>query len=189
MRKYIIVGLIFAVSSCGGSGGSEQEPDNAAPAALTTSAVNEDEPVTVDDTEALMACLADGNALESENAQLQSEIAQLETENSGLRQQITELQSGVQPVATEQTPAPTVDMDAGNNLVLSCTEAARRIREVVQVGMTQAEVTAILGSPPAVFGNTWYYNNGATAWPLVSFDSRTFLVDSKIGTDVQCDAF
>ena len=165
--------------------------------------------MSVTNSGALSACLADGNLLEAENTRLRSQIAALQSGTSSGSVACEDTApigdgwgwgwDGVQSCRVDQ-PANSID---NNPTILSCEESARRIREDIRLGMTPSEVIAILGEPPAVFSDTWYYNNGTTAWPLVSFDDNCFgiycpvltydstryTVNSKNGTDIQCGIF
>lgn len=151
-------------------------------------------PVIINNSNALSACLADGNALDAEIARLRSQLANLQPVSSGsLTCEDTAPVGdgwgwdGTSSCRVQETESATMLGDY-NESSLTCVEAARRIRDFVEIGMSQAAVRALLGKPPAVISNTWYYNDGATAWPAVQFD-QTLRVSSSIGTDIQCGLF
>lgn len=181
MKMVISPLLLVAIWSCGGAGGGNEDSADNDQSVLSQSNT-EETPVIISNGDVLEACLADANTLESNNSQLQNDNSQLQVENAQLRQQITDLQSGTEPVSTT-TPDPTED-DSQNindlsNQILSCEEQATLANQI-ELGMSHQTVRSIMGRPDVLLSDTLFNYSGANiSFGVVSYISpvRTYVVD------------
>ena len=126
-------------------------------------------PVTVTNSGALSACLADGNLLEAENTRLRSQIAALQsgTSTSSACVDTTPVGDGWGWDGTEtcHVSADTDSIDISTT-VPSCARANQRILNNVEVGMSLQQVRQLVGKPRHVSMHGSNSDSGFWGWAV-----------------------